>query len=171
MVPHPVPMPGSAAARLIEAGIAQFQEHGYERAGVADIAAAAGVTTGALYHHFTNKMGLYLVIREEMERRITERIDGAASALGGGRAAVEGALLVAFDAAVRFRVTRVLAEVDPAGRADEVASVLAAAAAVPVVRARCAVAAWRGALAAAADGAGVAEARAALRWLLGRADD
>jgi AcrR family transcriptional regulator len=170
-MPYPVPLPGSAAARLIEAGIAQFQAHGFERAGVADIAAAAGVTTGALYHHFTNKVGLYAVIREEMERRITERIDGAASALGGGRAGVEGALLVAFDAAVRFRVTRVLAEADPAGRADVVAAVLATAAAVPAVRVRCAVGAWRGALAAAADGADPAEARAALHWLLGGADD
>ncbi len=169
-VPYPVPLPGSAAARLIEAGIAQFQAHGYQRAGVADIAATAGVTTGALYHHFGNKPGLYAVIREEMQRRITERIEGAAAALGGGRAGMVGALLVAFDAAVRFGVTRVLAEADPAGGPDVVAATLAAAAQVPAVRARCAVGAWRGALAAAADGAEPADARAALRWLLDGAE-
>lgn len=165
-MPYPVPLPGSATARLIDAGIAHFQSHGFAGAGVADIAAAAGVTTGSLYHHFANKLGLYAVIRQEMERRITERIEGAAAALGGGRAGVEGALLVAFDAAVRFGVTRILSEADPAAGPDAVADALAAAGAVSTVRARCAVAAWRGALAAAAEGAEPAEARAALHWLL-----
>jgi AcrR family transcriptional regulator len=168
-MPYPVPRPGSAPARLIEAGVAHFQAHGFEGAGVADIAAAAGLTTGSLYHHFTNKIGLYTVIRQEMERRITERIEGAAAALGGGRAGVDGALVVAFDAAVRFGVTRILAEADPAGGPDVVADALTVASGVSAVRARCAVAAWRGALAAAADGADPPEARAALRWLLGGA--
>jgi AcrR family transcriptional regulator len=165
-----VPLPGSSVARLIDAGIAEFQARGYEGAGVADIAAAAGVTTGALYHHFRNKPGLYAVIREEMERRITERIEGAAGALGGGRAGAAGALLVAFDAAVRFGVTRILAEPDPGHGSDAVVAVLADAASLPEVRARCLVGAWRAALAAAADGAGADQARAALNWLLTGAD-
>src|SRR5688500_2708027 len=102
-----IPIPGSARARLLEAGIAQFQEHGYEQATVLVIAEVAGVTTGSLYHHFKSKLGLYLVIRDEMEKRMTERMEGAAAALGNtGRAAVRAALEVAFDAAVRFGVTR-----------------------------------------------------------------
>jgi hypothetical protein len=106
-----------------------------------------------------------------MERRITERIEGAARALGGGRTGAVGALLVAFDAAVRFGVTRILSETDPAGGVDLVVAVLADAATMPEVRARCLVGAWRAALGAAADGADADAARAALDWLLGTADD
>jgi AcrR family transcriptional regulator len=163
-VPFPVPLPRSSAARLLDAGLAEFQSRGYERASVVEIAAAAGVTTGALYHHFHNKSGLYAVIREEMERRITERIEGAASALGGGRAGAAGALLVAFDAAVRFRVSRILGE-PPAGN-DVVAATLAEAANLSGTRAQCLVGAWRAALAATAGGVDPAESRSDLEWLI-----
>ena len=164
----PIPIPGSARARLLEAGIAQFQELGYERANVLDIARVAGVTTGSLYHHFKSKLGLYLVIRDEMERRMTERMEGAAAALGGsGRPAVQAALEVAFDAAVRFRVTRVLAEPRPDQAPDPIADTLGA---VLPRSARAAggmlAAAWRGALLAVADGVSPAAAKAGLRWVL-----
>lgn len=31
------------------------------------------------YHHFGSKQGLYAVVREELERRVVDRMDGAAS--------------------------------------------------------------------------------------------
>jgi AcrR family transcriptional regulator len=136
---------------------------------VVEIARDAGVTTGALYHHFGSKDGLYLVIREEMERRITERMEGAAAALGaGGPAAIQAALLVAFDAAVRFGVTRILSETAPDPANDVVRLTLAplviddAIGAPPVLAA-----AWRGALGAVADGLPADEARRGLVWVLG----
>jgi len=163
-----IPIPGSARARLLEAGIAQFQEHGYEQANVLVIAEVAGVTTGSLYHHFKSKLGLYLVIREEMEKRMTERMEGAAAAVGGtGRSAVQAALEVAFDAAVRFGVTRILAEPRPGDALDPIAASIghalprSAQAAAGMLAA-----AWRGALLAVADGASPQAARAGLRWVL-----
>jgi len=163
-----IPIPGSARARLLEAGIAQFQERGYDQANVLVIAELAGVTTGSLYHHFKSKLGLYVEIRDEMEKRMTERMEGAAAALGGtGRLVVQAALEVAFDAAVRFGVTRILAEPRPDHALDPIAAALAHA--LPRAARSAAgmlAAAWRGALLAVADGVSPQVARAGLRWVL-----
>jgi TetR/AcrR family acrAB operon transcriptional repressor len=44
---------------LVEAALAVFAERGYAAATLADIAARAGVTRGAAYHHFKDKAELY----------------------------------------------------------------------------------------------------------------
>jgi len=165
-MPYPVPIPGSAAARLIDAAMRRFEARGRAGVNVVDVARDAGVTTGSLYHHFGSKDGLYLVIREEMERRMTERMEGAAGAVGApGREAVAAALRVAYDAAVRFRVARLLSEppLDPSH--DPIAATLepmAPPGAAPVLAA-----AWRGALAATAGGLSAERAREGLVWALG----
>lgn len=162
-----VPIPGSARARLLDAGIHRFQQQGYERASVVEIAREAGVTTGSLYHHFGSKLGLFLAIRDEMEKRMTERMEGAfAASSGGGRAATRVALEVAFDAAVRFGVTRILAEPRPDDQPDAVAALLAGSVPEPAPVAPMLAAVWRAALLAVADGTDAAEARTALRWVL-----
>ena len=125
-MPYPVPIPGSAPARLIEAAMRRFESEGRDAVNVMDVARDAGVTTGSLYHHFGSKEGLYVVIREEMERRMTERMEGAAAAVGStGRGAVASSLLVAFDAALRFGVARILSEpaLDPESDAISLAIV------------------------------------------------
>jgi len=164
----PIPIPGSARARLLEVGIARFQVLGYERANVVDIARDAGVTTGALYHHFKSKLGLYAAIREEMETRMTERMEGASTAMGGaGRPAVLAALEVAFDAAVRFGVTRILAEPRPDQTPDPIAGLLCELlprSARPA--GKMLAAAWRAALLAVADGVPPTAAKAGMRWVL-----
>ena len=163
-----IPVPGSTKARLIEAAIHQFELAGYETANVTALAAKASATTGALYHHFGSKQGLYLVIREEMERRIVERMEGAAEAVGGkGRPAIRAALLVAFDAANRFTVCRILGEHPPIEREDPVETTLRSLLPDPYASAaRMLAAAWRAALLKVADGTRVTAARAALEFLL-----
>ena len=167
-MPYPVPIPGSAPARLIAAAMRRFESEGRDAVNVIDVARDAGVTTGSLYHHFGSKEGLYVVIREEMERRMTERMEGAAAAVGSGRGAVASSLLVAFDAALRFGVARILSEpaLDPEGDAISLAIVPLlppeGAGAAPALAG-----AWRGALGAVADGSTTGSAREGLRWVLG----
>lgn len=48
----------TARARIRQAALAQFAEHGYERATVRGIAAAAGVSPSLLRHHFGSKQEL-----------------------------------------------------------------------------------------------------------------
>jgi AcrR family transcriptional regulator len=163
-----LPVPGTVKARLVEAAIHQFELAGYDAVNVTELASKASVTTGSLYHHFDSKLGIYLVVRQEMERRIVDRMAGAAASTGTGRPAVRAALLVAFDAAVHFGVCRILAEPVPVpDREDPVAATLR-----PLLPKRLGIgatmlaAAWRAALLATADGTPSTTARAALDHLL-----
>lgn len=166
-----IPVPGSVKAKLVEEAVKAFSARGYAGVGVTELARAAGVTTGALYHHFGSKLGLYGVVRDDLERRVLDRMEGAAAAWAGDpRGAARTALLVGFDAAVRLGAARLLAEADPRGRPDPVAAFLtgifpAGPDSLPEVLS----AAWRRALQAAAEGGAVADARRALEWVLGSA--
>ncbi|MFC4587040.1 TetR/AcrR family transcriptional regulator [Sphaerisporangium corydalis] len=48
----------TARARIRDAAMAQFGEHGFERATIRGIAVAAGVSSGLVRHHFGSKQGL-----------------------------------------------------------------------------------------------------------------
>jgi len=112
-----IPVPGSVKARLIQEAVRAFSARGYAGVGVAELARTAGATTGAIYHHFGSKLGLYGVVWDDLERRVLDCMEGAAAAAGtgDGRAAVRAALLVGFDAAVRLEAARLLGEDDPRG--------------------------------------------------------
>ncbi len=69
-------------AALIGAGRRLFAERGYAELGTEEIVRAAGVTRGALYHHFEGKRELFEAVYEQIEAELAERI--AAGALGGG---------------------------------------------------------------------------------------
>lgn len=163
-----VPVPGSAKARLIEAALHHFERSGFEAASVTDIAAKASVTTGSLYHHFGSKLGLYLVVREDLEKRLTDRMEGAAAGAGGAeQPAVRVALLVAFDAAVRFGACRLLGESTPTGQPDRIADTLQGLLSGRAeVTASVLAAGWRAALRGVADGVPVQPCRAALEFIL-----
>ncbi len=53
---------------------ALFAERGYAAVGTEEIVKAAGVTRGALYHHFEDKEALFRAVFEQVETEITERI-------------------------------------------------------------------------------------------------
>jgi AcrR family transcriptional regulator len=71
----------SAATRaaLVAAGRELFAQRGYAGVGTEEIVRAAGVTRGALYHHFARKRELFEAVYEDVERRLVEQI--AASAI------------------------------------------------------------------------------------------
>jgi AcrR family transcriptional regulator len=65
---------------LIAAARNLFGERGYAAVGTEEIVRAAGVTRGALYHHFRGKRELLEAVYEQVEGEITQRIaDGALS--------------------------------------------------------------------------------------------
>jgi AcrR family transcriptional regulator len=70
---------------LIEAARALFAEYGYAGVGTEEIVRAAGVTRGALYHHFDGKKDLFEAVYERVESELAERI--ASGALSSGVAA------------------------------------------------------------------------------------
>jgi AcrR family transcriptional regulator len=66
-------------AALIATGRRLFAEHGFAGVGTEEIVRAAGVTRGALYHHFEGKLGLFRAVFEQVESELAERF--AAEAL------------------------------------------------------------------------------------------
>jgi AcrR family transcriptional regulator len=66
----------SAATRaaLIAAARPLLAERGYAAVGTPEIARAAGVTRGALYHQFSDKRALFAAVTEEVERDVTRRL-------------------------------------------------------------------------------------------------
>jgi AcrR family transcriptional regulator len=69
-------------AALIEAAHRLFTERGYAAVSADEIVSAAGVTRGALYHHFEDKRDLFRATFEEFERSLTEDIALALQAAG-----------------------------------------------------------------------------------------
>ncbi|MHB9940915.1 TetR family transcriptional regulator [Clostridium sporogenes] len=52
---------------ILEAAIIKFTEKGFEKTSLREIASTAGLTTGAIYHHFKNKDELfYHAVKEAM---------------------------------------------------------------------------------------------------------
>jgi AcrR family transcriptional regulator len=71
----------ATTAALVAAARELFAERGYAGVGTEEIVRAAGVTRGALYHHYDGKRELLEAVYEQIEREITERI--ASEALSG----------------------------------------------------------------------------------------
>lgn len=56
---------------LLEAAYLKIQRHGFQSASLADILSHTGLTKGALYHHFPNKLALgYAVVDEVIREEI-----------------------------------------------------------------------------------------------------
>ncbi|HEX9966309.1 MAG TPA: helix-turn-helix domain-containing protein, partial [Solirubrobacterales bacterium] len=65
---------------LVAAARRLFAERGYAGVGTEEIVRAAGVTRGALYHHFADKRDLFEAVYEQLEADLTERIASGALA-------------------------------------------------------------------------------------------
>jgi len=161
-----IPVSTSPKGRLALAAVKAFGARPFHEVTVGELAAAAKVTTGALYHHFGSKLGLYAFVREDVERRLLDRMEGAVAAAGDEAdrsAAVRAALLVGFDFAVREGFLHILGAPPPGAERDRLTEMLSASTALasPVLG-RVLAAAWRAALGAVAEGSEPHQARAAL---------
>ncbi|MFD0413465.1 TetR/AcrR family transcriptional regulator [Streptomyces sp. NPDC127108] len=65
---------------LLREGRQLFAAQGYGTVGLAQIVEAAGVTKGALYHHFDSKADLFGAVLEEVQREVGRRVAEAAEA-------------------------------------------------------------------------------------------
>jgi AcrR family transcriptional regulator len=74
----------SAATRaaLVAAARELFTERGFAGVGTEEIVRAAGVTRGALYHQFADKVELFAAVYEAVEERLGQRVDERISAVG-----------------------------------------------------------------------------------------
>jgi AcrR family transcriptional regulator len=80
---------------------------GYDEVGTPEIATAAGVTRGALYHQFADKAALFLAVVEGVEQDVMARLSQAVAEAGATtpatalRAAVDAWLVTSSDPEIR----------------------------------------------------------------------
>ena len=77
-MPEPLPTRREENARatrsmLLATARELFGQRGFTDVGIEETAARAGVTTGALYHHFGSKRGLFRAVVEGIEAELMER--------------------------------------------------------------------------------------------------
>ena len=74
----------TAATReaLVTAGRALFGARGYGDVGTEEVVRAAGVSRGALYHHFADKVELFTAVLESVEEMVNARVMAAVTAAG-----------------------------------------------------------------------------------------
>ncbi len=161
-----IPVSTSPKGRLALAAVREFGARPFDEVTVGELAAAAKVTTGTLYHHFGSKLGLYAFVRDDVEQRLLDRMEGAAAAArdeSDRSATVKAALLVGLDFAVREGFLRILGDPPAGAEHDRLAEMLSAIT-CPLLG-RVLAAAWRAALAAVAEGSEPEHARAAIAAL------
>jgi AcrR family transcriptional regulator len=91
--------------QLIEVATGLFAAHGYEDTSIEDVLVAAGVSRGALYHHFAGKDALFEAVVESVEARITAELSvktsGVRDAVDAMRVAALGWIEMARDPVIQ----------------------------------------------------------------------
>jgi len=104
--------PGKRAAQgratrgqLIEVATRLFAEHGYEGTSIEAVLSAAGVSRGALYHHFAGKEALFeavvSAVSEQVTVELTETVQGCADPLDAMRTAAVAWIDLAADPVIQ----------------------------------------------------------------------
>lgn len=70
------------ARDVLAAAMELFDTDGYAAVSVDDIASAAGVTRGAVYHHYRNKEGLFRAVAAQLQGQVAATVVAAAEAAG-----------------------------------------------------------------------------------------
>lgn len=71
--------------QVLDAALELFSHHGYRATSVKEIAEAAGVSTGNVYHHFPDKEAIFRTLLEEYSQIITTPKFPLVRALNAGR--------------------------------------------------------------------------------------
>jgi AcrR family transcriptional regulator len=117
---------------LLQAARRLFAEKGFAATGREEIAAQAGVTRGALYHHFASKTELAAAVVEQLEGELVERVVGAASGGTGVRDQLHRGCRAYMDACADPTMARILADA-PAVLGLEACRALDAVACAPLL--------------------------------------
>jgi AcrR family transcriptional regulator len=101
-------------AALVTAGRLLFGTKGFAATSVEDIARAARVTTGALYHHFPTKAAVFEAVFEQMHAEMLVASAEASAAADGALEQMAAGLGVFLDRVLEPEVQRILVTDGPA---------------------------------------------------------
>lgn len=96
-MPRATAAAAAETARVVRAAATDlFGARGFADVSLDDVAAAAGVTRGAVYHHYRNKLGLFRAVAAGLQESVAEAVVAAAETAGTERSAAGGARGSAF---------------------------------------------------------------------------
>jgi AcrR family transcriptional regulator len=99
---------GATKAALIAAARPLFADRGYAGVGAEEIVRSAGVTRGALYHHFGGKPGLLEAVYRQIEEELTEEVVQGALSGSDPLGAMRVAIGIFLDASLEPDVQRIV---------------------------------------------------------------
>lgn len=98
---------------ILQAARKVFTSKGYDVASIDEIAGAARVTSGALYHHFRNKREILRAVFEALEAELKERVTAAAENAKDATGAMRLSLRALFDACLEDDIRSIVFEQSP----------------------------------------------------------
>lgn len=99
----------ATTAAILEAARALFRDHGYEAVSIDDIAAAAGCTKGAFYHHFASKQAIFDRLVDTVQAELAQRLAArAGEGVPGGAEAMARSICAYLDGANDPAAQRIL---------------------------------------------------------------
>lgn len=90
----------ATVAALLEAARELFAQDGYAATSLDDVVARAGLTKGALYHHFNSKRDLFRAVYEQEQQQLLETSTAVAAKRRGAWKALEAACEAFLDASL-----------------------------------------------------------------------
>jgi AcrR family transcriptional regulator len=90
--------PGSRRQQLLDIAAGLFAERGFTNTTVRDIADAAGILSGSLYHHFDSKEAMVDELLDTFQTALWEEYDAIEASDRSPRAKLEAVVRVSFDA-------------------------------------------------------------------------
>lgn len=70
------------AQQVLDSATELFASHGFAEGSLDDVARAAGVTRGAVYHHYRNKIGLFQAVAAHLQASVAQAVVEAAEKAG-----------------------------------------------------------------------------------------
>ncbi|OAD13287.1 TetR/AcrR family transcriptional regulator [Achromobacter insolitus] len=95
-------------AKLLATARQAFREAGYAATSMDDFTAAAGLTRGALYHHFGDKKGLLAAVVEQIDREMEQRLATIAAQAPDAWTALRGRCRAYLEMAAEPEIRRIV---------------------------------------------------------------
>ncbi|PCJ27508.1 MAG: TetR family transcriptional regulator [SAR86 cluster bacterium] len=94
--------------KILKAARKVFATHGYTKAALAEIVSKAGVTTGAIYHHFGDKKGLFIAVAMQLEQLILDESNAAIPASGSSWEKFTASIMATLEICARPDIQRIV---------------------------------------------------------------
>lgn len=107
-------MIAATTAKLLAAARRSFAEKGYAATSMDDLCAEAGLTRGALYHHFGGKEGLLEAVVAQIDTEIEQRLETEFAAIPDRWLAFRTCCMIYLDLALDPEIQRIVLKDAPA---------------------------------------------------------